>query len=76
MGRTSVLVAFVLAVAGAGCSQSTEAQTGGAPIPFKLGSFEQNGRAFVGLVLRDTQVVDIARGERRVRDEQQFGAEV
>jgi len=61
VGRTSVLVAFVLAVAGAGCSQSTEAQTGGAPIPFKLGSFEQNGRAFVGLVLRDTQVVDIAR---------------
>ena len=35
------------------------AQTGGA-VPFKLGTFERNGRAFVGLVLRDTQVVDIA----------------
>ncbi|MGH9257661.1 MAG: fumarylacetoacetate hydrolase family protein [Vicinamibacterales bacterium] len=36
------------------------AQTG-APVPFKLGTFEQNGRAFLGLVLRDVQVVDIAR---------------
>jgi 2-keto-4-pentenoate hydratase/2-oxohepta-3-ene-1,7-dioic acid hydratase in catechol pathway len=53
-------VAFVLAVAVAGCGQSTEAQSGGAAVPFKLGTFEQNGRAFVGLVLRDTQVVDIA----------------
>jgi len=55
-----VLVAFVLAVAVAGCSQSTEAQSGGAPVPFKLGTFERNGQAMVGLVLRDTQVVDIA----------------
>ena len=55
-----MFVAFVLAVAAAGCSQSTEAQSGGPAVPFKLGTFEQNGRAFVGLVLRDTQVVDIA----------------
>jgi 2-keto-4-pentenoate hydratase/2-oxohepta-3-ene-1,7-dioic acid hydratase in catechol pathway len=27
--------------------------------PFKLGSFERQGRTFLGLVLRDTQVVDI-----------------
>jgi 2-keto-4-pentenoate hydratase/2-oxohepta-3-ene-1,7-dioic acid hydratase in catechol pathway len=58
--RTIVFVAFVLAVAVAGCSQSTEAQSGGPAVPFKLGTFEQNGRAFVGLVLRDTQAVDIA----------------
>jgi 2-keto-4-pentenoate hydratase/2-oxohepta-3-ene-1,7-dioic acid hydratase in catechol pathway len=44
----------------AGCSQSSEAQSGGAAVPFKLGTFDQNGRVFVGLVLRDTQVVDIA----------------
>ena len=37
------------------------AQTDAAPVPFKLGTFEQNGRTFLGLVLRDTQVVDIAR---------------
>ena len=60
MKSTVVIVAFASAVAVAGCSQSTEAQSGGAPVPFKLGTFEQNGRAFVGLVLRDTQVVDIA----------------
>ena len=60
MTRTIVFVAFVLAVAVAGCSQSTEAQSSGPAVPFKLGTFEQNGRAFVGLVLRDTQVVDIA----------------
>jgi 2,4-diketo-3-deoxy-L-fuconate hydrolase len=49
-----------LAVVTAGCGQSTEAQSGGTPVPFKVGTFEQAGRAFVGLVLRDTQVVDIA----------------
>lgn len=37
------------------------AQTGAAPRePFKLGTFERAGRVFVGLVLRDVQVVDIA----------------
>jgi 2-keto-4-pentenoate hydratase/2-oxohepta-3-ene-1,7-dioic acid hydratase in catechol pathway len=55
-----MFVVLGLAVAVAGCSQSTEAQSGGPAVPFKLGTFDQNGRAFVGLVLRDTQVVDIA----------------
>lgn len=49
-----------LAMAAAACGQATEAQTGGAVVPFKLGTFERDGRPFVGLVLRDTQVVDIA----------------
>ena len=60
MARTTVFVALMLAVAVAGCSQPTGAQSGGAPVPFKLGTFERNGQAFVGVVLRDTQVVDIA----------------
>src|SRR5688572_5772137 len=51
--RTTMFVALGLAVVVAGCSQSTEAQSGGPAVPFKLGTF-------VGLVLRDTQVVDIA----------------
>jgi 2-keto-4-pentenoate hydratase/2-oxohepta-3-ene-1,7-dioic acid hydratase in catechol pathway len=55
-----MFVALGLAVAVAGCSQSTEAQSGGPAVPFKLGTFDQNGRTFVGLVLRDTQVVDVA----------------
>ena len=29
-------------------------------MPFKLGTFERGGKPFVGLVLKDTQVVDIA----------------
>jgi 2-keto-4-pentenoate hydratase/2-oxohepta-3-ene-1,7-dioic acid hydratase in catechol pathway len=30
------------------------------PTPFKLGTFKEQGREFIGLVLQDTQVVDIA----------------
>ena len=29
-------------------------------MPYKLGTFERSGQPFMGLVLRDTQVVDIA----------------
>jgi 2,4-diketo-3-deoxy-L-fuconate hydrolase len=57
---TRACLALGLAVVLAGCAQSTEAQSGGAPVPFKVGTFERDGRAFVGLVLRDTQVIDIA----------------
>ena len=53
-------VALSLAVAA--CSAGTDAQSGGAPVPFKVGTFERGGQAFVGLVLRDTQVVDISQG--------------
>jgi 2,4-diketo-3-deoxy-L-fuconate hydrolase len=53
-------VALGLAVVLAGCSQGTDAQSGGASVPFKVGTFERSGQPFVGLVLRDTQVVDIA----------------
>ena len=60
MRRTAVIIVLIFAVAVAACSQSTEAQSGGAAVPFKLGTFERNGQAFLGLVLRDTQVVDIA----------------
>ncbi len=35
-------------------------QTASAPVPFKLGTFERNGQEFIGLVLRDTQVIDVA----------------
>jgi 2,4-diketo-3-deoxy-L-fuconate hydrolase len=53
-------LALGLAIAAAACTQAGEAQSGGTVVPFKLGTFERDGRAFVGLVLRDTQVVDIA----------------
>jgi 2-keto-4-pentenoate hydratase/2-oxohepta-3-ene-1,7-dioic acid hydratase in catechol pathway len=54
----ALLLAVILAVVAAA---SVGAQAGTAPIPFKLGTFEQGGRTFVGLVLRDASIVDIAR---------------
>ena len=54
--RTVVVLVFASIAA---CAR-LESQTGGAAVPFKLGTFEQGGRMFPGLVLRDTQVVDIA----------------
>jgi 2-keto-4-pentenoate hydratase/2-oxohepta-3-ene-1,7-dioic acid hydratase in catechol pathway len=54
-------VVMAVGVAGmAACSAGTGAQSGGAAVPFKLGTFERAGQPFVGLVLKDTQIVDIA----------------
>ena len=55
-------LALALAVAAAGWGLVAGAQSGGAAVPYKLGTFERSGGSpFVGMVLRDTQVVDIAR---------------
>lgn len=54
----AVLSACVLAVI------FTEAQ---AVTPFKLGTFERGGRPFVGIVLRDTIVIDFAAAHAAVR---------
>jgi 2-keto-4-pentenoate hydratase/2-oxohepta-3-ene-1,7-dioic acid hydratase in catechol pathway len=35
--------------------------------PFKLGTFEQNGRAFVGVVLKDAYVIDLAQASAAVK---------
>ncbi len=53
-------IVVVLALASS-VAAGLAAQGGGAAVPFKLGTFEQGGRTFVGLVLRDMQIVDIAR---------------
>lgn len=62
-------LALVAAAAMSACNgASTSAQSGGTAalaavngpeVPFKLGTFERDGKAILGLVLRDTQVVDI-----------------
>src|SRR5262245_66558432 len=59
MKRTFVAVIVAGAVAMI-ASAGLRAQAGAA-VTFKLGTFEQGGRTFLGLVLRDTQIVDIAR---------------
>jgi 2-keto-4-pentenoate hydratase/2-oxohepta-3-ene-1,7-dioic acid hydratase in catechol pathway len=57
----STAVALMLAAGVAGGYQTVAAQTGGAPQPFKLGTFERGGKEFVGIVVNnDTQVVDLA----------------
>ena len=61
--KTSTIFGAVIAlvvVAGlAACRSGTDAQSGGPAVPYKLGAFERSGQAFLGLVLKDTQIVDI-----------------
>lgn len=38
-----------------------------APTPFKLGTFERQGRTFVGIVLRDAVVIDFAAANTAIR---------
>jgi 2-keto-4-pentenoate hydratase/2-oxohepta-3-ene-1,7-dioic acid hydratase in catechol pathway len=60
MGVKRAFVALVVAGALAViASAGLRAQAGA--VTYKLGTFEQGGRTFLGLVLRDTQIVDIAR---------------
>jgi 2-keto-4-pentenoate hydratase/2-oxohepta-3-ene-1,7-dioic acid hydratase in catechol pathway len=52
-----------LALAGglaAGLVTATAAVAQPAPTPFKLGTFERQGRPFVGIVLNETRVIDFA----------------
>ena len=37
------------------------------PTPFKLGTFEQNGRAFVGIVLKDAIVIDFGQASAALK---------
>jgi 2-keto-4-pentenoate hydratase/2-oxohepta-3-ene-1,7-dioic acid hydratase in catechol pathway len=64
MTRTGIVYVFLaalgFALTAAACSADTDAQSGGAPVPFKLGTFERSGQPFLGLVLKDSQVADIA----------------
>ena len=56
------VVALGLAAALFAGDQRAVAQSGAARVePFKLGTFERSGQVFLGAVLRDTQVIDIAR---------------
>src|ERR1041384_1804708 len=61
MGITRTLVALVAALAVALIASIGLYAQAGAAVPFKLGTFEQGGRTFLGLVLRDAQIADIAR---------------
>jgi 2-keto-4-pentenoate hydratase/2-oxohepta-3-ene-1,7-dioic acid hydratase in catechol pathway len=59
-----VLVIFVAAAVVMVCATVLVAQ--GTP-PFKLGTFEQNGRTFVGIVLKDSVVIDFAQASAALK---------
>ena len=42
----------------AACTVASTAQGADTPVPFKLGTFERNGRRFVGMVVKDSLVID------------------
>ena len=71
--RTFLALTVALAVAVI-ASIGLHAQAGAA-VPFKLGTFEQGGRTFLGLVLRDAQIADIARANAAYEVGQRIGAE-
>lgn len=60
--RTIAAVALTVTLTGAVASGQTPA-----PTPFRLGTFERSGRPFVGVVLRDTVVIDLAAAHAAVR---------
>ncbi len=71
----NVCLAALVFAAVAACSAHTDAQSGGPPVPFKLGTFERNGQAFIGLVLKDTPDRGPRTGQCRFRVGQRVGAE-
>jgi 2-keto-4-pentenoate hydratase/2-oxohepta-3-ene-1,7-dioic acid hydratase in catechol pathway len=51
----------------AGCAvAATVSSSAQGPAPFKLGTFEWQGRVFVGVVLTDEQVIDLAQADAAV----------
>jgi 2-keto-4-pentenoate hydratase/2-oxohepta-3-ene-1,7-dioic acid hydratase in catechol pathway len=60
---TRLVIAMAGAVLGAGLLAAAQE----APPPFKLGTFERQGRPFVGIVLRESVVIDFAAGHAALR---------
>ncbi len=56
----AISLTLVLALALSGASQPAAAQAGAAE-PYKLGTFRQSGRTFLGVVLGDTRIIDLAK---------------
>ena len=48
------------------CAAATNVFAQGS-VPFKLGTFDQNGRAFVGVVLKDAIVIDLAQASAALK---------
>jgi len=61
------LLAAIAIALGMGNVMSTAIVHAQAATPFKLGTFERQGRPFVGVVLRDTVVIDLAAAHAAVQ---------
>ncbi len=59
MRRLIRALPVLVAVAGLLGEASTQAQSGGIAEPFKLGTFRAGGQPFVGIVLRDSLIIDV-----------------
>jgi 2-keto-4-pentenoate hydratase/2-oxohepta-3-ene-1,7-dioic acid hydratase in catechol pathway len=62
MRRVSISLLVLVAVVGVSASQPIHAQSGGSGAvaePFKLGTFRTTGPPFVGIVLRDSIIIDV-----------------
>ena len=55
-----ISLTLVLALALSSAAQPAAAQTGSSE-PYKLGTFRQSGRTFLGVVLGDTRIIDLAK---------------
>ena len=53
--RSQLILGVLIASAMAGVLANAQA-----PTPFKLGTFDLNGRTFVGVVIKDSTVIDLA----------------
>ena len=60
---TRFVIAVVAAMTGAGALAFAQE----APTPFKLGTFERQGRPFVGIVLRESVVIDFTAAHAAIR---------
>ena len=58
--RRNLVAVAIAGILACGCVYLGAQTQGGPRETFKLGTFERQGRVFLGLVLRDAQVVDIA----------------
>ena len=59
---TRLMLGLLTACTAAGALANAQA-----PTPYKLGTFERNGRAFVGIVLRESLVLDFAAAHAAIR---------
>lgn len=65
--RLSIARQFMVVFLGCFCLIASALSATAAPSPYKLGTFEHKGKTFVGVVLRDAVVIDLAAANSAIR---------